>query len=138
MPTVPWRIMETVSSEGIMKVTGIAFIGIRTDRFEQMRHFLGDVMGMEIIRDESDTAGFGFDGTSVELYSSADEFHTFFGSGPVVGFRVDDFDEAHDELTGAGIEFIGELQHQDGVSWHHFRGPDGNTYEIVGPGRERD
>jgi catechol 2,3-dioxygenase-like lactoylglutathione lyase family enzyme len=111
-----------------MKVIGIAFIGIRTERFEQMRRLLGEVMGMELTCDESDTVGFRFEGTSVEVYSSADEFHSFFDSGPVVGFLVEDFDAAHEELSRVGIAFIGNVQHQDGVSWQYFRGPDGNVY----------
>jgi catechol 2,3-dioxygenase-like lactoylglutathione lyase family enzyme len=120
-----------------MKITGIAFIGVRTAQFEEMRHLFGDVMGMETTRQEPDTAGFRFDRTTVELYSPEDEFHSFFPSGPVLGFRVEDFDAAHDELTAAGAQWIGEVQHEDGVSWNHFRAPDGNVYEIVGPGRYR-
>jgi hypothetical protein len=31
------------------------------------------------------------------------------------------------ELQAAGIELLGE----PGPSWQHFRGPDGNVYELV-------
>jgi hypothetical protein len=36
-------------------------------------------------------------------------------------------------MTAAGIEFIGEPQRDAGVAWNHYRGPDGNVYEIIGP-----
>jgi hypothetical protein len=34
---------------------------------------------------------------------------------------------AVDELRAAGIELLGDA----GPSWQHFRGPDGNVYELV-------
>jgi catechol 2,3-dioxygenase-like lactoylglutathione lyase family enzyme len=116
-----------------MKVTGIGFVGIRTECFEEMRYLFGDVMGMEMTRDEPDTVGFRFERTTAEVFSLTERFHDYFGSGPVLGFRVDDFGTAHAALTAAGISFITEVQHEEGVSWRHFRGPDGNVYEIVGP-----
>ena len=62
------------------------------------------------------------------------EEHDFFGSGPVVGFAVDPFAAARAALVSAGIEFIyPEPQRQGGRAWQHFRAPDGNIYEIIGP-----
>ena len=122
-----------------MKVTGIAFIGIRTEQLEAMRHFFADLLNLDVTRREPDIAGFRLAGeTSVEVFGPGDDFHAFFKEGPVVGFRVADFDEAYDELTEAGSVFIGTVQHESGISWNHFRGPDGNIYEIVGPGQPRD
>jgi hypothetical protein len=34
---------------------------------------------------------------------------------------------AVDELRTAGVELLGE----PGPTWQHFRGPDGNVYELV-------
>lgn len=122
-----------------MKVTGIAFIGIRTAQFEAMRRFFTDALGLEVTRREPEVAGFLMAGhTTVEVYPPTDDFHAFFGDGPVIGFRVENFDDAYTELTAAGIVFIGAIQHESGISWNHFRGPDGNIYEIVGPGQPRD
>ena len=45
----------------------------------------------------------------------------------VVGFEVTDLAQAVAELRAAGIELLGE----PGLSWQHFRGPDGNVYELV-------
>jgi hypothetical protein len=37
-------------------------------------------------------------------------------------------------MTAAGIEFIyPEPQRAGGRAWQHFRGPDGNIYEVIGP-----
>jgi catechol 2,3-dioxygenase-like lactoylglutathione lyase family enzyme len=48
-------------------------------------------------------------------------------AGPVVGFAVRDLPAAVDELRRAGVELLGE----PGPTWQHFRGPDGNVYELV-------
>jgi hypothetical protein len=75
------------------------------------------------------------DGTVLEIYGPADDFHSFFTTGPVVGFSVGDFDATRATMLAARVEFIGVIQHADGVSWQHFRCPDGTVSEIIGPGR---
>ena len=37
-------------------------------------------------------------------------------------------------MLAAGVDFIGDVQHADGVSWQHFHCPDGTVLEIIGPG----
>ena len=73
------------------------------------------------------------DDTILEVYGPADEFHSFFTTGPVVAFRVDDFDQAHEAMLNAGVAFIGEVQSADGLSWRHLHAPDGTVLEIIGP-----
>ena len=41
-------------------------------------------------------------------------------------------------MIDAGIAFIGEPQRDGGSAWNHYRGPDGNVYEIIGPNREAE
>jgi catechol 2,3-dioxygenase-like lactoylglutathione lyase family enzyme len=95
--------------------TGLGWLGVRTERFEETARFFRNVMGLQQIRQESDLAGFAFpDGTEVEVWRPEEEFHAFFGTGPVVGFRV------------------GPVQRSEKAAWVHFRGPDGNVYEIIG------
>jgi len=48
--------------------------------------------------------------------------------------RVADFDAVCAMMLAAGLEFIGSVQHADGVSWPHFRCPDRTVLEIIGPG----
>lgn len=115
-----------------MKVEGLGWLGVRTDRFEETVRMFRDAMGLEVVREECDVTGFRFpDGTGMEVWRPEDEFHGFFPSGPVVGFLVDDVEAARARMADAGIEFLGPIQRSDTASWNHFRGPDGNVYEII-------
>jgi hypothetical protein len=90
-------------------------------------------MGLEQARAGRDVAGFRFpDGTEMEVWRPENGFHSFFGTGPVVGFRVDDVKAARSRMEAEGVEFIGPVQRSEGVAWSHFKGPDGNVYEIIG------
>jgi catechol 2,3-dioxygenase-like lactoylglutathione lyase family enzyme len=115
-----------------MKVKGLVWLGLRTDKFEEMVKLFRDVMGMEQVRDEPEIVGLKMtDGTEMEIYRPEEDFHSFFTSGPVVAFLVDDVDEARATMEAAGIEFIGPIQRAGGTSWNHFRGPDGTVFEIL-------
>ncbi len=48
-----------------------------------------------------------------------------------MGFRVDDVRAARAEMEAAGVEFLGPVQRPEGATWNHFRGPNGNVYEII-------
>ncbi len=114
-----------------MDVKGLTWLGLRTTQFEEMVRFFRDVMGMQPIRDEPEIAGFQMaDGTQVELYRPGEEFHSFFTTGPVVAFRVDDVEAARATMEAAEIEFIGPIQQMDKMKWNHFRAPDGTVFEI--------
>jgi hypothetical protein len=67
------------------------------------------------------------DGRHVEVFSSMYPGKGHFDTGPVVGFAVEDLPSAVRELRDAGIELLGT----PGPTWQHFRGPDGNVYELV-------
>ncbi len=69
----------------------------------------------------------------MEVWRSEDVFHSFFGAGPVVGLRIEAVEEARAEMEAAGVEFLGPVQRSEGAAWSHFRGPDGNVYEIIAP-----
>ena len=116
-----------------MQVRGLTWLGLRTAQFEEMVTFFRDVMGMQLIRDESEIAGFELtDGTQMEIYRPEEEYHSFFTTGPVVAFLVDNVDEARASMEMAGIEFIGPIQRGGKTSWNHFRAPDGTVFEILG------
>jgi catechol 2,3-dioxygenase-like lactoylglutathione lyase family enzyme len=128
--------MQTKSA-GARKVTaqGIGFVGLRTGEFDATVRLFREVVGLVPAREATDLAGFRLaDGTILEIYGPSDEFHRFFQTGPVVGFRVESFDDTRARLFGAGIQFIGDPQHAEGTSWQHFRLPDGTIAEIIGPG----
>jgi catechol 2,3-dioxygenase-like lactoylglutathione lyase family enzyme len=123
--------------EQFMTVLKVDFVGIRSDRLDETVALFRDVLGMSVNRQTDDLVGFTLvDGTVLELYSPANKFHSFFITGPVVAFRVDDFDVARRAMLAAGIKFIGNVQHVDGVSWQHFYCPDGTVLELSGTGHK--
>ena len=119
-----------------MTVLKVGFVGIRTDRLDETVALFRDVLGVPVNRQTGDLVGFNLaDGTILEVYGPANEFHSFFKTGPVVAFRVDNFDIARQAMLAAGVKFIGDVQHADGDSWQHFYGPDGTVLEIIGAGQ---
>jgi predicted enzyme related to lactoylglutathione lyase len=115
-----------------VEVAGLGWLGIRTTRFEETVRFFEVVMSLEVTRREQEVVGFRFpDGAELEVWRPEDRFHDFFTTGPVVGFRVDDADEARERMEAAGVEFLTPVQRSEEASWSHFRGPDGNVYEII-------
>lgn len=117
-----------------MAVHGIGFVGMRSDRLDEMVKLFGDVIGVPPERQTGNLPGFRLaDGTVLELCGSGDGYHAFFKTGPVVGFRVDDLEATRLKMVEAGIGFIGEVQSADGKSWQHFYCPDGTVAEIIGP-----
>ena len=119
-----------------MTVLKVDFVGIRSDRLDETVALFRDVLGVSVNRQTDDLAAFKLaDGTVLELYGPANEFHSFFTTGPVVAFRVDNIDVARRAMLAAGVKFIGDVQHADGVSWQHFYCPDGTVLELSGTGQ---
>jgi catechol 2,3-dioxygenase-like lactoylglutathione lyase family enzyme len=115
----------------------IRFVGVRTGALEAMSTLYRDLLGAEPVDARPGAARFrAGDGAALELYGAGDPDHAFFGSGPVVGFRVDDFDATRTRMVEAGIAFVGEPQRAGGAIWNHFVAPDGNVYEIIGADRD--
>ena len=119
-----------------MTVLKVDFVGIRSDRLDETVALFLDVLGVSVDRQTDDLVAFKLaDGTVLELYGPANGFHIFFTTGPVVAFRVDNFDVTRRAMLAAGVKFIGDVQHADGVSWQHFYCPDGTVLEISGTGQ---
>ncbi len=118
-------------------VESLGFLGVRTEAFEETVALYRDVLRMMPVLVEPGAAWFqAADGTPIHVYGPTNEDHDFFGTGPVVGLVVDDFDATRQAMVEAGIAFIGEPQRDGGAAWNHYRGPDGNVYEIIGSNRE--
>ncbi len=117
-----------------MEAKGLAWLGTKTRRFEETAGFFGKTMGLKKEHEEPDFAVFKLpNGDTVEVFGPGERGHDHFSTGPVVGFLVDDVSGARMELEDAGIAFIGPVHtHEDGGSWSHFLGPDGNAYELTG------
>lgn len=115
-----------------MNVQAIVWAGIRTERTEEMVSLFRDVLGLaEKERQSGMTSVACPNGDTVEVFTTEEPEHTFFTTGPVVGFLVDDVDAARRDLEAAGVELIGEVGRGGGYAWQHFRGPDGNVYEVT-------
>jgi catechol 2,3-dioxygenase-like lactoylglutathione lyase family enzyme len=117
------------------RMLGLGWLGVRTPAADAMCALYRDVLGLEVIQEKPGATWFRTaDGTEVHVYGAEDTDHDFFVSGPVVGFAVESFAAARAALVRAGIELLyPEPQRKDGRAWQHFRGPDGNVYEIIGP-----
>ena len=114
----------------------IGFVGLRTDRRDQTVA-LFEALGFPVAEAKPGQTGIDLGGCWLEVYDREEPHHSFFDTGPVVGFRVPDFDSAEATLAQRGCDFLTEPQHEDGSSWRHFRLPDGTVAEIIGPGHPR-
>ncbi len=111
-----------------MEITGLGWSGTRTESAEALARFYQHVLGLRLVHTEPHFWVFELpDGTHVEVFGQQYPGKEHFTTGPVVGFAVTDLPQAVTELQEAGIELVGE----PGPRWQHFRGPDGNVYELV-------
>jgi len=113
-----------------MDVSGLGWVGTRTASAPALARFYEQVLGLQLVHTEPDFWVFALsDGRHVEVFGQRYPGKEHFSTGPVVGFAVTDLVGAVTELRAAGVELLG----QPGPSWQHFRGPDGNVYELVVP-----
>ena len=117
-----------------MNTKGLVWLGVRTARFGETVALFGEVLGLRASHEEPGFAVFEAEnGDKVEVFGPDDPEHVHFSTGPVAGFGVEDVQGARTEMEAAGVEFIGPVRRwEDGGSSAHFRGPDGNVYEITG------
>ena len=114
-------------------ITGFGFVGIRSERAADLVKLFA-LMGLTPDHKSATTTSYRLaDGALLEVYNPQDDFHSFFTTGPVVAYRVDDLTATRNAMLAAGIQFIGDVQTANGVSWQHFHAPDGAVMEIIGP-----
>jgi catechol 2,3-dioxygenase-like lactoylglutathione lyase family enzyme len=112
-----------------VRITGITFVGTRTDERSEMAAFLREVLGLA---PAAPTAGMDAevfdlpDGSSFAVTSATpgDDDRT-------IGLSVDDIDEAWNRLRAAGVWTDDEISINDRFRYLHFRAPDGQLYELV-------
>ena len=120
-----------------MNVRAIVWMGVQTERFEEMQAFMRALLGAPPPVAEPGFALWALpSGDLVELFAEGRK--PAFGTGPVVGFLVDDLEASRRELEAAGATMVGGYgPNEDGYEAVQFRAPDGNVYEIVrDPARE--
>lgn len=114
-----------------MRVTGIGWLGTRTDRFAEMVRFATDVLGLTPSVDTPDVAAFRLpDGDEFEVFAPGNADLPF-PHVPVAAFLVPDVDAARAEMEAKGAHFLGPTTHSGAFAWAYFRAPDGHVYEIT-------
>jgi predicted enzyme related to lactoylglutathione lyase len=115
-----------------VKAKALSWAGVKTNRYDEMKSFLSQQVGLKLDHEDGGIAAFQFpNGDTFEVFGPDDGEHDHFTTGPVVEFEVDDVDSARDDLERAGLEFFGSTESAGGFTWAHFRGPDGNVYGIT-------
>ena len=115
-----------------MKVYGLVWAGVRTDRFGETVRFFRDVLGVPLVEPAPDFAWSKMPNTSqLEIFGPGDRDHDHFTTGPVPEFLVDDVEDAAEELRAAGVELLGPVKGTAEARWVHFRAPDGNVYGLT-------
>jgi catechol 2,3-dioxygenase-like lactoylglutathione lyase family enzyme len=119
-----------------MVVKGIRWLGVQTDRYDEMRSFALDVLGLRLVGEANDfVAVKAANGDIVEVFgpNGPQPGHQFAVNRVVAGFLVDEIEAAREELErSSGIELLGELHvMENGYAWQHFRAPDGQVYELT-------
>lgn len=116
-----------------MHLLKIGWLGTKTDNAEAMADLFGRVLRVPFSHRDQDFWVFQLpDGAKVEIFGPQSD-NPHFTTGPVPGFLVDDVDGATEELRSAGVPIVSgpTRWEDDDVAWVHFRGPDGNIYEIT-------
>ena len=96
---------------------------------------LRDVMALQVELEEPGTTELSLpSGDRVQVFAPGHPYFELFvreANGPVALFEVDDVGAARSELIAAGIEVLGPNDRDSRWEWLHFRGPDGNLYELA-------
>jgi catechol 2,3-dioxygenase-like lactoylglutathione lyase family enzyme len=117
-----------MTQEVNMDVVGLGWLGTRTRDAASLVDFYSRVLGLRLTHEEPGFWVFTLpDGHNVEIFDVDYGGKEHLNTGPVAGFAVRDLPTAVAELRTAGIELLGDA----GPTWQHFRGPDGNVYELV-------
>ena len=115
-----------------MDVQGIRWAGTRAERWADTVDMFERVLRLKRSHEEPGVVVFtARNGDTVEVFSSDEPGHRHFTTGPVVGFAVRDIVTAEAELAAAGVELLGPVQRGGGMAWLHFRGADGNVWELT-------
>jgi hypothetical protein len=115
-------------------VTSVSFVGLRTSNFDEMRELYAAGYRLPVLHESPGVVWFALaDRAELHLYAESDDYHSFFGAGPVVGLLVDDYQDVVQRLTDQGVEWITEPDTAGGRIWRHYRAGDGNVYEVMGP-----
>lgn len=113
-----------------IRVKGLAWAGVGTDRYAETMRLFRDVLGLEVENEGDEQAILRMPtGQQVEIFGR-DGRGKSLNSPPTVAFEVDDVAAARDALIEAGIEVVGDIGSWNGHEWLYFRSPDGYLFEV--------
>jgi predicted enzyme related to lactoylglutathione lyase len=117
-----------------MRITGVSWVGVKTDHYSEMATFFRTVVELEVIVERPDFTVFRLpSGDQLEIFGphGPNPAEQFARNEVVAGLLVDDIEQAIRELREAGVEIIGERGlGGHGYAWQHFRAPDGKVFEL--------
>lgn len=116
-----------------MQIKALSWMGVKTAQFDPMVQFCQEVLQLRLDLLQPDFAIFRLpNGDTVELFGPGGPNGHLAAGTVLCGFSVDDIEQARQALIQAGIELIGPLHiaEHGSSAWQHFRGPDGNIYEV--------
>jgi len=115
-----------------VKCKGVSWLGVKTEKFEEMKSFYQDLLNIPLVSETDNFCAFKTEnGDTFEIFDAQVNEYPHFTSAPVAGFLVEDIYASKTRMEQASIEFIGDIDGNPERSlWAHFRGPDGNVYEL--------
>lgn len=122
-----------------MRVTeGITWVGVCTDKFDEMVAFFSTVMNLKIVQEGTPKIDVQYakycvfevgNNVMFELFQPTKEIKGRY-TGPVVSFTVDDLDRACDEMKDR-VKFITPVIDDKATwRWRYFQAADKNIYQI--------
>jgi len=112
-----------------MNVTGVDFIAVPTQDFEQASAFYGDVLGLERSIQWGSMPAAEFETGSLTIaVMQSDAFGIDFAPHSLpIALHVDDVEAARAELEERGVTFTAPTMDSGVCHMAHFRDPDGNV-----------
>jgi hypothetical protein len=111
-----------------VRIDGLIFAGVGSPDPKEAARSLADALGAEVAS-EGDAHRLLFpNGSSVALVPSE---WVEGASDTLLGFLVDDVEEATADLAANGVEPDGDLQSGYGYRYRHFRASDGRRFELL-------
>jgi catechol 2,3-dioxygenase-like lactoylglutathione lyase family enzyme len=118
-----------------MRIIRLAWVGIPTDSYQQMRQFLVDGLGLREEFDQHTTVEVALDGGDrLQLFGPGSDYFSFYREQDarlVPLFEVDDLDTAQAQVQRAGAVLVRVDESDDLWRWCHVRAPDGNLYAFA-------
>jgi predicted enzyme related to lactoylglutathione lyase len=112
-----------------MEVTGVDFITVPTQDFDNATEFYGEVLGLERSKQWGNMPGQEFEtGTLTIAVMQSDAFGLEFKPHThPIALHVDDVAAARAELESKGVTFLAETIDSGVCHMAHFEDPDGNV-----------